>query len=499
MSANAASPSPKAEAPTANAIVTPDQSKAKSTKHKKKTGCGPFSIKSQKKSGVLYLRSMDSPTSVFAAVNKYKSITDALHTEANSEHQTNSDFRSLALHHFGTCDKFRNDFEVHINNATSPYFSKEVPKQSVLESSFHKSVRHICFNACFLRAYAPIRDHCFLWRDLAISNSDQSAADLTKDRVLNEWICQLTKPQLEPNATNRQKKQPKGKAPSICPTIFVSNNAEEFSTRSKVEKHLNNVYTDSPESFLRTDITSVPTNNLLNGCITSINPLYSPLGLLEELFLDDPWRLLVSTILLNKTQRPQVDCIFFQFLQKWPDALSTSLADEEKIFNVIGVLGLGNKRSKSLIRFSKEYLELIESKRSALADDDTKLLSDEDPKPVEYTLSMKEVKSLHQCGVYAWTAYQLFILKELPEGDSFEVCDHALQLYVEYKLGVHLWDEKSERHHSQAVGKKKRKRGEEVDATDENRSNGDTPRSSDKDKPRRSKKRKKKKRKGTCK
>jgi hypothetical protein len=434
---------------------------------------------------------MDSPTSIFAAVNNYKSIIDALHTESNSaEHRTNLDFRALVLHHFGTCDKFRNDFELHMRKGTSPYFPGQDPKQFALESSFHKSVRHICDKACFLRAYAPIREHCFLWRDLTISDDDQSAAELTKDQVLNGWLCQLTKPQLlKSNATkkctdqkNSTKKQSKVKTPSICPTIFVSKH-EEFSTRSKVETYLNSVYAD-PESLLWTDATTpAPTNSLLNGCITSINPLYSPLGLLEELFLDNPWRLLVSTILLNKTQRPQVDCILFQFLQKWPDAISTTLADEEEIFNVIGVLGLGNKRSKSLIRFSKEYLELIESKRSALSNEDT----------IEYTLNMKEVKSLHQCGVYAWSAYQLFILKELPEGDTFEVCDHALQLYVEHKLGVRLRDEQSERQRSQAVDKKKRKRGKEVyAATDENQVSKNEPPLTEEDKPRKRKRKKKK-------
>ena len=51
----------------------------------------------------------------------------------------------------------------------------------------------------------------------------------------------------------------------------------------------------------------------------NINALYSPFGLLEELFLDDPWKLLVSTICLNVTTRQQVDKVIHIYLQRWPD------------------------------------------------------------------------------------------------------------------------------------------------------------------------------------
>ena len=176
--------------------------------------------------------------------------------------------------------------------------------------------------------------------------------------------------------------------------------------------------------------------------MTSINPLFSPLGLLEELFTNDPWKLLLSTIFLNKTQRNQVDIILFLFLQRWPDAQSASNADADEVRSIIAPLGLMNKRSKSVVRFSNEYLQLIAAKKiqtTALSKDNKQpLLSDDKettPMAVEFNLGKKDVLSLHQCGEYAWTAYQLFILKELPQGDTFKVCDHALQLYVEYKLG----------------------------------------------------------------
>lgn len=461
-SSTAASTTPSKTKP-AN-VVTPDQAKAKKAKPKKgKTQAWPFRITSQTKSSVKYLRDMNSPTSIYAAVNKYQSISDAL------DNPRDSDFHAVALSHFGECDMFSTEFENHIAKSTSPYFSGDA-SLSVLESSFHKSVRHICKYGCFLRAYAPIRDFCFLWRDLSFATNrpagsdynidgteqvNQEVTELTRDQVLNGWLCQLiSQTQSVPPHEHRAKKnsptKKKEKPPSICATTFVSPTGEEFATRAQVEKHLNLLYADSPETFEHVKPPST-TANPLNDFVTSINPLYSPLGLLEELFIDDPWKMLVSTILLNKTQRPQVDCILHQFLHKWPDAASTALADADDIFEIIGTLGLGNKRSQSLIRFSREYLELVGTKHAS------SINKSEEPVPVEFTFNEKEVKSLHQCGVYAWSAYQLFILRELPEEETFTVCDHALQLYVEHKLGVRVHRKLRESNGKEKKKKRKRK------------------------------------------
>ena len=110
-----------------------------------------------------------------------------------------------------------------------------------------------------------------------------------------------------------------------------------------------------------------------------------------------------------------MDSVLYQYLQRWPDAKTTAFANWEEISNIISNLGLGTKRAKGLIHFSKEYLALTEESNA-------------------FSLTEKQVKSLYNIGQYGWTAYEVFILKQLPSG-SVKVCDHALQLYVEYQLG----------------------------------------------------------------
>ena len=358
---------------------------------------------------------------------KFSSISDALYNEDNDLHTT-------IFQYFSDCHTFCEEFEFNVSKLTSSYFEGRVAA-SVIEKSFHISVRHICNKECFLRAYGPIREFAITWRDLLVGQSN-----LTKAQVLNGWICQLALPSAMLNSLDGKKTKglkhnveetdvdPEPKQPSKQKALnmFVSSRREGLDKRVKLEKHLNSLYARSPESFQSIQATTTPQISLLNEYLTSINPLFSPLGLLEELFTTDPWKLLVSTILLNKTQRTQVDSIFFQFLDKWPDVHAASVADPDDIFAIISPLGLGNKRSKSLVRFSLEYINLIDSKRTSHSQDST----------IDFNFTKEDVKSLHQCGEYSWTAYQLFILKELPDGDEFEVCDHALKLYVEYKLGV---------------------------------------------------------------
>ena len=138
------------------------------------------------------------------------------------------------------------------------------------------------------------------------------------------------------------------------------------------------------------------------------------LGLLEELLADNPWRLLLSTIMLNRTSRVQVDHVLFEFLQRWPTPQMVVSASTEVISGVVRSLGLGNKRAQGIQRFSSDYLALSETKS--------------DP----FSLSEEDVTGLHHCGAYAYDAYCIFIQRNiavLPE-------DLVLASYVEYKLAV---------------------------------------------------------------
>ncbi len=182
---------------------------------------------------------------------------------------------------------------------------------------------------------------------------------------------------------------------------------------------------------LKLDFCSQPTkqDDNINILVTS-TALYnksnvSPFGLLEELFRKDPWRLLLSTIMLNRTTRCQVDVVLYEFLCKWPDAASTSVANEEEIATVIRPMGMTFRRARAIIRFSKEWLSLLQTKtpNNAICG-------------VEFSLTKQDVMGLYNCGTYAYQCYRIFI-----QGDFYGITtDHALQIYVNYRRGLALKD-----------------------------------------------------------
>lgn len=165
----------------------------------------------------------------------------------------------------------------------------------------------------------------------------------------------------------------------------------------------------------------------------------SPFGLLEELFADDPWRLLLSTIFLNRTTRRQVDRTLHDFLLRWPDAESAAAADPDDVLEIISPLGIKYRRSRGIVRFSAEYVALVRSKASRHfpANEggggsdcgDGSLLSSIS---AAFELDDEDVAGLYGCGKYALSVYRVFIRKDL----GAEVQDHALRYYVDYQRDV---------------------------------------------------------------
>lgn len=140
----------------------------------------------------------------------------------------------------------------------------------------------------------------------------------------------------------------------------------------------------------------------------------SPLGLIEELFCNDPWRLLLSTILLNRTSRVQLDAVLHTFLSKWPTPQSVVDSNWEEISSVIAPLGIRHRRAKGLIRFSRDFLCHVAG--------------------TGCSLTRGQVLSLYYCGDYACDAYQIFIQGNI----NVLATDHALQDYIEYQRGAQL-------------------------------------------------------------
>lgn len=164
----------------------------------------------------------------------------------------------------------------------------------------------------------------------------------------------------------------------------------------------------------------------------------SPLGLLEELFSDEPWRVLICTMLLNKTQRKQnLDCIIFHLFNRWSTADSVVKDAElhEKdvyhfVFALVRPAGLGHSKAKAFVRLSRDYLLLLASKSQVMDKNENSRVC----KRVEFDLTRKEVKQLFNCGDYAADAYQIFIRKDFKSPVLSN--DYILQAYVEWKRSL---------------------------------------------------------------
>jgi len=130
-------------------------------------------------------------------------------------------------------------------------------------------------------------------------------------------------------------------------------------------------------------------------------PPKSPVRMLQEDLWPDEWKILVACILHNLTSRKQVDKVYEQLFTTYPDAHSMSHADIDKLKPIIEPLGMVNRRSKALVKFSQQYVQK----------------------------DWNTPKELYGCGKYADDVWRVFI-----RGDwqSVEPNDHALNKYHDF-------------------------------------------------------------------
>ena len=77
--------------------------------------------------------------------------------------------------------------------------------------------------------------------------------------------------------------------------------------------------------------------------------------LLQEIYQPDGWKMLVCCIMLNLTNRKQVDRVRHKLFKKYPTAKDLSVADYEELSELLTPLGMQFKRAATLMKFSKEY------------------------------------------------------------------------------------------------------------------------------------------------
>lgn len=128
----------------------------------------------------------------------------------------------------------------------------------------------------------------------------------------------------------------------------------------------------------------------------------SPYKLLQEIYINQPWKSMICCILLNRTSRKQVDSVIGYLFRTFEDAVDMAQADPEILSEMLKSLGFQNKRAKTLIRFSKDWI----------------------------SIDWKDPKELYGIGQYAADSYDIFYNNKT----DIKPKDGVLVKYIEWKL-----------------------------------------------------------------
>ncbi len=91
-------------------------------------------------------------------------------------------------------------------------------------------------------------------------------------------------------------------------------------------------------------------------------PPRSPFNLIQEDLFHDPWKLLVATIFLNRTDGKRAVPLATRFLDRWPTPERLlEAASEDDIADLMRPLGLHRRRAANLVRFTREH-EILASR-----------------------------------------------------------------------------------------------------------------------------------------
>ena len=136
------------------------------------------------------------------------------------------------------------------------------------------------------------------------------------------------------------------------------------------------------------------------------SPPKSPIGMLQEEMWPDEWKILVVCSLHNQTSRKQVDKVYEELFETYPNPTAMSKAVHEELVQIIRPLGFYNRRARALVRMSKDFLEK----------------------------NWKRASDLYGCGKYANDCYKVFCTGEWRD---VEPTDHALNDYIDWMRKNH--------------------------------------------------------------
>lgn len=86
------------------------------------------------------------------------------------------------------------------------------------------------------------------------------------------------------------------------------------------------------------------------------SPPVSPFGLIQEKLFKDPWKLLVATIFLNKTNAKVALPLLDVFFKTYPTPEAILVTEEPVLAALLQPMGLNNTRAHKLKRFTQEFL-----------------------------------------------------------------------------------------------------------------------------------------------
>jgi len=125
--------------------------------------------------------------------------------------------------------------------------------------------------------------------------------------------------------------------------------------------------------------------------------------LIQEDYLDNPWKMLVCCILLNQTTNQQVRKVLPSLFELIPDPSTASKIQPEQIVPIIRSTGFSKVKSERIVNLSKKW-----------------------------NLGFDSVLELPGVGRYASDSWKIFVEKNI----HIEVTDKKLQAYLDSVLAL---------------------------------------------------------------
>jgi methyl-CpG-binding domain protein 4 len=90
------------------------------------------------------------------------------------------------------------------------------------------------------------------------------------------------------------------------------------------------------------------------------------MAIIQQEFQHDPWKMLIGCIMLNQTSNKNVRQVIYTFFERWSNPQSVINANPDEIREHIRPLGFYNRRTSTIQKFSREYIEKTFNRASEL-------------------------------------------------------------------------------------------------------------------------------------